>query len=182
MNCLGRYCKFGTSEYLQDDSIGALIQGLWIVYECHGNCRTWTVDEDTKKAKRNPLTGNIDIVAIHRAHRVHLARQGNMSPKAWHLMVAIIYDHCKHFSFGQTWSSSIDARDVQLDDILVLGIHLGLRYDEVGKLQVKKFSVTSCQETITLRQSMKNSTVQQDYSLKEWSGNIPLQNCLFMDP
>lgn len=64
MNLLARYCRFGTPEWLKDDSMGGLVQGLRIVYEEHGHHQSWTVDEVSGDGRGNPLIGNPDIVAI----------------------------------------------------------------------------------------------------------------------
>ena len=43
LNLLAKYCKFGAVNALKNDRMGALIQGLRIVYEKHEHTTAWTV-------------------------------------------------------------------------------------------------------------------------------------------
>ena len=161
MNLIAKYCCFGSGQALREDATGALIQGLRIVYSENRHWQNWSSNENS--ASGNPLNGNPDISSLRRAHRVTLTRMGNISLKARLVTAAIICDHAKRFWFtaGRN-SDTSDLRDCQLHPILVLGIHLGLRFDEIANIKVEHISVTSEEVIITVAEAIKNSTVQQD--------------------
>lgn len=174
MNVIAYYCNFGNGDALKNDAMGSLIQGLRIVYEEHGHTTAWTLCEG--RAYGNPLIENRDITKLRRAHRVNLAKHGVLTVRARPRTAAIVCDHAAKY-----WFKNND-EDVLLHAIFVLGLHLGLRYDEVSKLELEFLSVTS--DAITLRTSLgvKNQTGQRSYKLEEWPGNTPLRGSLFMDP
>ena len=174
MNAIAFYCNFGNLDALKNDAMGSLIQGLRIVYEEHGHTTAWSVCDG--RAYGNPLIENRDITRLRRAHRINLAKHGVQTVRARPLTAAIVCDHAEKY-----WFKNND-EDVLLHAIFVLGLHLGLRYDEVSKLELKFLSVTS--DSITLRTSLgvKNQTGQRSYKLDEWPGDTPLRGSLFMDP
>lgn len=166
LNLLAKYCKFGSPQSLKDDSMGALVQGLRIVYEQHGHHQNWMIDDMTGEARGNPLNGNKDITFLRRAHRVHITRYGGMSLKERPITGEITCDHAELFRhMGNKMKSTIDVRDIELH-CLVLGIRLGLRFNEIGKLDTDHVSVMSVKITLTLTVSIKNSTVQRYYTLQ----------------
>ena len=79
-------------------------------------------------------------------------------------------------------SGSNNVKESELHAIFVLGIHLGLRFDEVGKIRVEHISVTSTDVVITIEEAIKNSTIEKKYMLEEWPGNSDLRHSLYMDP
>lgn len=127
LNLLAEYCKFGTEQSLRNDAMGALIQRLRILYHENGHYQSWSVDDNTSQAKGNPLVSNPDVSSLRRAHRVHLSRYGTISLKARPVTATQICEHAEKFWFG--CGSNVDARDIQLHAILVLGLNLGLRFD-----------------------------------------------------
>ena len=139
----------------------------------NGHWQNWSSNENG--ASGNPLNGNSDISSLRRAHRVNLARMGSISPKARPATAAIISDHAERvwFTAGRN-SDTSDLRDCQRNSIVVLGIHFGLRFDEIGKIKVEHISVTSEEVIITVAEAIKNSIVQRDYKLEEWPGNSEL--------
>jgi len=179
LNLLADYCRFGRSDSLKNDSMSAIVQGLRLVYSEHGHYQTWSVD-DNGNARGNPLVGNPDLDSLRRAHRVHLARYGVVTLKARPITVEHVCDMAERFWYGRDGETAIC--DVELHAVLVLGLNLGLRYDEISKLKAEHVSVGSGGETLTLCEAIKNSTVQRDYHLREWDGNTPLRNSIFMDP
>lgn len=87
---------------------------------------------------------------------------------------------------GSTYSLGIfgnsgDLR-IQLHSILVLGLHLGIRFDEISKVRVEHIYITSGMVNMTLTEAIKNSTVQRDYVLEEWPGNSELRFSLSWIP
>lgn len=75
-----------------------------------------------------------------------------------------------------------DIRDSQLHSILAIGINMGMRFDVISKLQMKNVSVTSDGVTLTIVESIKNSTIKRNYRLREWDGNTLLHVLVYMDP
>lgn len=154
--------------------MGCLVQGLRIVYEEHGHTTSWSVVEG--RAYDNPLIGNSDITKLRQAHRVHLSRVGVISVKAQPLTVETVCDHAAKY-----WQRGND-EDVLLHAIFLVGLNLGLRYDEVGKLSIDYVSVTSDSISLKTDSGVKNQTSQRSYKIEEWPGNSSLVGSIFMDP
>lgn len=76
--------------------MGAIFQGLRMVYEENGHITRWNVDSEGT-AQGNPLIGNRDISLLRRAHHIHLARNGSMSIKARPITGALICDLAAKF-------------------------------------------------------------------------------------
>ena len=74
-NLLAQYSRLGKEDSLKDDAMGALIQGLRLVYEKEGHCGSWTVIGDV--AYGNALEKNPDIPKLRKAHRVDLSKLGS---------------------------------------------------------------------------------------------------------
>lgn len=189
MNLLAKYCRFGTQDSLKDDTMGGLIPGLRIVYEQNGHHQALVVDDNSAEARGNPLNGNPDIASLRRAHSVHLARYGTMSLRARPVTAGIVRVHAERFWYSDKEPNKFecglprgDVRDILLHAILVVGLHLGLRFDEVSKLKTEHVSTFSGQVTMTLTEAIKNSTVQRNYAFEERPGNTALRFSLFMDP
>lgn len=89
----------------------------------------------------NPLVNNSDVDQVRRAHRVHLARYVAISLKARPIKNVIVCDHAELYWYGEILHP--DARDIQLHAILVFGLNLGLRFDEISKIRVDHVSSTS---------------------------------------
>jgi len=174
MNLLAQYCRFGKPDALKNDAMGSLIQGLRILYEEKGHIESWSIRDG--RASGNPLIGNRDIAKLRRAHRIHLGHLGIVSMSARPLTVALVCDHAAKY-----WYRGND-EDVLLHAIFVVGLNLGLRFDEVSNLELKYVSVTS--NSITLRTStgVKNQTSQRSYLLEDWPGDTKLRGSIFMDP
>ena len=174
MSVIAYYCNFGNLDALKNEAMSSLIQGLRIGCEEHGHTTAGTICEG--RAYGNPLIKNRDITKLRRAHRVNLAKHGVLTVRAQPLTAAIVCDHAAKYWFKN------NHEDILLHAIFVLGLHLGLRYDEVSKLELEFLSVTS--DSITLRTSLgiKNQTGQRSYKLDEWPGATPLRGSLFMDP
>ena len=107
--------------------MSAIIQGLRTVYKLHGHTTAWSISRDGV-AQGNPLIENRDISLLRRAHRVHLAKVGALTLKARPITAAIVCDLAAKF-----WEDG-DALYSLLHAILLTGLNLGLRYDEISKL------------------------------------------------
>lgn len=112
-----------------------MVQGLRISYKEHGYIQLWRVNQSSGEASGNPSTNNHDITLLRRVHRVILAKHGDRSIKSLPVTVAIVCSHAENFSFGGRNPANL--RDIELHSILVLGMHLGLRFDEIYKLKVE---------------------------------------------
>ncbi len=127
-------------------------------------------------ASGNPLIANRDIARLRQAHRVDLSRLGVTSLKAKLLTAGIVCDHAAGF-----WCNRND-EDTLLHAIFVVGLKLGLRFDEVGKISLEYMSVTNDSVTLRTDLGVKNQASQRSYKLKEWSGNTQHRGSPFMDP
>ena len=174
MNLIAKYCKFGTAESLKNDAMASLIQGLRIVYEEHGHIDAWSIRDG--RASGNPLIGNRDITKLRRAHRIHLAHFGIVSLRARPLTAGIVCDHAAKF-----WHQNND-EDILLHAIFVVGLNLGLRFDEVSDLEMKFLSVTSNDITMRTSTGVKNQTSQRSYTIEDWPGDTQLKGSILMDP
>lgn len=84
---------------------------------------------------------NPDLDQLRQTRPVHLERYEYISLKSRPITVSILCDHAEMFWFGRKESPYIS--DVQLHSILVLGLNLGLRFEEVSKLGTEQVSTTS---------------------------------------
>ena len=99
LNFLYEYCKIGTGTVRKNDTMGGMIQGLRMLYEENGHIQSWRVNQTTGEAGGNPLTNNHDITLLRRAHRVILAKHGDMSIKARPITLAIMCGHAELICF-----------------------------------------------------------------------------------
>ena len=130
------------------------------MYDEAGHTQTWSINKDGA-ASGNPLVGNRDIELLRRAHRIHLAKYGSLTRRARPLSVYVVCAHAVRF-----WNSS-SVQDMFLHAVFLLGLNLGLRYNEVTKLRVELSTVLSTIIMHTLRENINNSTVQRDYTIEE---------------
>ncbi len=84
------------------------------------------------------------------------------------------------FSFGEEKPANLC--DIELHSILVLGVHLGLRFDEISKLRVEHISTDGLDTSLNIRKTIKHSTEESIYTLREWPGNTEQRKCPYMDP
>lgn len=131
--------------------------------------------------KRNP-----DIESLRRAHRVHLSRYGSVTLRARPITSEQVCNHAEKFWFGadslEENRKQPDSRDILLHAILCLGLNVGLRFDEVSKLSMEHLTIDSGQITFTIVQSIKNSTEQRNYEVRDLPGNSSLRSSVYMDP
>ena len=120
-----------------------------------------------------PLINNRDIALIRKTHRVHLAKYGNLSIKAKPLTAYLVAELADKFSYTK------DVAYIPLHAIILAELNLGLRYDEITKLHAELLSVTSGGIDVTLRQIIKTSSLQRDYSFQGWPGNSILHLFLY---
>jgi hypothetical protein len=191
LNILYSYVKMDhidCEKILGKDAMGAMIQGLQMCYDNAGHTSNWQVGPDGT-ASGNPLRGNIDVSRLRKAHRAKLAEIGRTSKRA----TPITEEHvCKHFAMivdaiPSTYDTSngaddacSDVRPWALHAIWLIGLHCGLRYDELSKL---KFEGTSFGEhiRITLPLRTKNSLSFKEYEFIDWP-TPELASCHGMDP
>lgn len=179
LNLIAKHCKFGTAESLARNTMDGIVQGLRFVYDEFGHTSNWTV-LPTGIANGNPLKNNPDLDALRRAHRVHLARFGAVTLRAQPITPGIIVDHAEKYWFAL--DRVPDVCDVQLHAIMVVGLNLGMQFDEVRKINMENISVTSDGILITIYEIIKNETHGRIYNVREWDGNSSLRNSLLMDP
>lgn len=117
---------------------------------------------------------------MRKSHRANLARHGSLSLRARPITAEQVCLHAEQFWFGS--DKNVDKRDVLLHAVLVLGLNMGMRYDEIFKLTAGHLSVIGGNVALTLAVAIKNSTEQRNYVLREWPGDSALRHSLYMDP
>ncbi len=178
MNLLYSYCYTGTHKQLSDDTMRGSIQGLETFYTEHGHRGPWRVDTKYITATGNPLNSNEDIKRLRASHRVYLAQIGRAKKRARPLLIAQVCEHVERFWFGS--GRQIDNRDVLLHAIIVVGLNLGLRYDEAHKMRIENVSLIPGQSgtgsiLLNIPTTIKNSTKRREYVLREWPGNSKMR-------
>ncbi len=187
LNLLTEYCKMNSPDLtsvLRNNSMGCMIQGLRLVYEEYGHLEAWRNDNRDGSAQGNPLTMNPEIAALRRAHRVILAQRGIQTLRANPITPTHICDHAEYYWYGGLHlnGDEPDARDVQLHAIMVLGLNMGMRFDEVQKLSLDHLTILSDGTTLEITESIKNSTETRTYKIRDWPGNSALRYSVLMDP
>jgi hypothetical protein len=170
-----------SSNLLGKDSMTALFQGLQMIDDRAGNTSNWHVGSGGS-ANGNLLHGKVDVARLRKKHRAKLADVGRTSKRA----TPINEEHIrKHFSLildlmSESGERIHDAKAWALHAIWVVGLHCGLRFDELSKL---RFSGISFGEHIRLKLPVKtkNSTTHKEYDFIEWSNPI-LVTSHAMDP
>lgn len=71
------------------------------------------------------MIGCPDLERHRRAHRVHLARFGNLTTRAAPITAAQVCDLAEIFWFGS--SDAVHIQNVAFHAVLVIGLNLGLR-------------------------------------------------------
>ena len=88
------------------------------------------------------MTGNRAIEEIRSQHRVHLSELKKVSQQKLPLEISQVIEHAKLFWFkDHDRFDSIDYRDVSLHCALVIGLNIGLRFDEIHKLDIGYVSI-----------------------------------------
>lgn len=154
--------------------MNALMQGLWIAYLNARRRQPWRTDDANGTAKGNPLIGHADFDTLRHAESVMLARYGFLPRKVSTFMIEHVCSHAENLWSGS--SEIISPMDVELQAVLVIRIHLGLRYDEVYKIRMENVSIVSRTCRMDISESIENSTVNSDYSMTEWPGNYSIQH------
>jgi hypothetical protein len=176
------------SRILGKDSMGALIQGLQRVYDKAGHESQWTVLPNGT-ATGNPTRGNIHLSRLRRAHRSKLAEFGRTTCRAMPLTEEHVADHYKLIASEISAdydhpdgprSEDYDLRRWALHAIWVVGLHCGLRFDELVKLEMKGISLGR-QCCMTLAVKTKNSDKFKIYQFAAWP-NATLEASHAMDP
>ncbi len=185
MNLLYTYCRCGTEQALSDDTMGGLIQGLRHVYSEAGHRGAWVVDKKNQTATGNPLSNNEEIKQLRASNRVFLIKLGRGKKRARPLSVALVCEHATRYWFG--CGKPIDCRDVLLHAIMVVGLNVGLRYDEVCKMKIEDVTVTpgvrgTGSILLNITVNTKNSTTGREYILTEWPGNTRMRHSVLTDP
>eukprot|EP00178_Gracilaria_changii_P020163 TRINITY_DN585_c0_g2_i2.p1 TRINITY_DN585_c0_g2~~TRINITY_DN585_c0_g2_i2.p1 ORF type:complete len:424 (-),score=38.19 TRINITY_DN585_c0_g2_i2:1118-2389(-) len=179
MNLLVEKCRYNSENAMTVDTMCGYVQGLRLVYNKYGHRGTWICDVKQQSAIGNPLVRNPDFEQFRRAYRVNLARYGNIKHRARPITAEMLCDHAENYWFG---SSQMEIMDIVFHSVCVLGLNLGLRYDEVSKLRMENVSIGRQSATLTSKTAIKNSTVERVYELAEWDGNTALHFSLYMDP
>lgn len=164
--------------------MGSLAQGLRRLYGENGHYQAWIVDDSTGEAKGNPLIGNADATKLRKSHRVMLALIGDVNEKARPITAAQVCEHASRFWCGSKTfrEKGLNCIDVLLHAVLVIGLNMGMRFDEIGKLEVCNVSLVAVYLTLALNEAIKYSTEKRTYTGREWPGNSALRFSMFMDP
>jgi hypothetical protein len=124
---------------------------MQILYDRAAHTSNWHVGPDGT-VTGNPLRGDIDVARLRKKHRVKLAEVGRTSGRA----MPTTEEHvCKHFRLLLRDDPQEDKRAWALHAAWVVGLHCGLRFDELSKLQFDSISFGRCVR-ITLPFRTKN--------------------------
>jgi hypothetical protein len=176
------------THMLGKDSMGALIQGLQRVYDKAGHEGNWTVLSGGT-ATGNPTRGNIHLARLRKAHRSRLAEFGRTSCRAMPLTDQHVAEHYRltvseiPAAYDRPDGPRQDIQDIRpwaLHALWVVGLHCGLRFDELAKLQMSGIALGR-QICMTLPVRTKNSSEFKIYQFIDWP-NARLQSSHAMDP
>lgn len=145
----------------------------------------WSCNEKTGEACGNPLRGNIALESFRRSHRVYLSQIDKSKLRARPLSLDLVCEHAVRFWFGGKNFS--DLRDVILHTVLLTGLNLGLRYDEIAKMKMENVSVHPGIDgtgsiKILITERTKNSTKPREYQIREWPAVKALRHSVLVDP
>jgi hypothetical protein len=155
----------GMKPLLSKDSMAAMMQGMQMVYDRAGHTSNWHVGPD-RTASGNPLRGNLDMARLRKKHRAKLAEAGRTSKRA----TPITEEHvCRNYRLLllDGLAQQNDKRLWALHAAWVVGLHCGLRFDELSKLQATAVSFGQ-NIRITLPLRTKNSIDHKEYILDSW--------------
>lgn len=184
LNLLTHYCKTKSDNPLSVDLMGAIIQGLRAVYTDYGHRGAWFVDRNTGLATGNPLTGNEDLKILRSKHRKQLSKLGRLKTRPTPLSMAHVCEHAERFWFTD---SKVDYRDALLHAIMLVGLNLGMRYDEIQKVEIGHVTVNpGVTDTgsirFTIMCKIKNSVEPREFFLRKWPGNTKMRNSFICCP
>jgi hypothetical protein len=148
---------------LSKDAMAAMIQGMQMLYDWAAHTSNWHVGPDGT-ATANPLIDNIGVAWLRKKHRVNLAEAGRTSRRAMPITEEYV---CKHLRLLLRDDPQEDKRAWVLHAAWVVGLHCGLRFDELFMLQFDSISLGQCVR-ITLPFRTKNSITHKTYDLNDW--------------
>ena len=185
INFLYAYCKMGTNDPLTVDAFNAIAQGLRNIYSTEGHRGVWTINHKSNTTVGNPLRDNDDVNKLRSSLKVHRPRLGKLKRSALPLPIALVCEHALRYWFG--CGQQIDYRDILLHAAMILGLNVGLRYDELRKISIQHVSVIpgisgDGRILLFIPESIKNCTKGCEYKVCAWPGNSDLRNCLITDP
>jgi hypothetical protein len=158
------------------------------VYDKAGHEGNWTVFPNGT-ATGNPTRCNIHLYRLRKAHRSKLAEFGRTTCRSMPLKEEHVANHYKLLASeiaadydyeGGPRPEDCDMRRWALHAVWVIGLHCGLRFDELVKLEVKGLSL-GAQCCMTLAVKTKNSDTFKSYHFTAWP-NARLQASPAMDP
>lgn len=156
-----------------------MIYGLRPVYSESGYIRAWPIYSN-ENAAGYLIINSFDLEQLRRAHQVHLASYEAVKLKAQPVTVRIVRALAKKIWYGVLNHSGI--HDVQLRCFLVLGLGMVMSFDEISKLSMENESMNSNGTVLLPLESIKSSTVQRNYSIREWEGHTLLHSTVLIGP
>lgn len=97
---------------------------------------------------------------------MHITKYGSVTPKSRLLTMDIMCGHPEKYWYGIV--KIADLRHVQLYSNHVIGLIMHMRFDEISKFYMEHISTTPVGALLTSIGSIKNSTIQKNYRLREW--------------
>lgn len=89
-----------------------------------------------------------------RAERVQLASYGILQKGACPFSVHHALLQAEEYWYGDC--KTVQSLDVMLHAVIVLGLYLGLRFDEIQKIKMENISETSGKCTVSITETTKN--------------------------
>ena len=183
INLLNDYCRTGSENPMSHSTLLASLQGLRMMFDEIGHEGLWQTNDD-ESARGNPLKGNMDVTAFISSHKISLAEANYAETKNNPITVSQVAHHAEKFWFGGTTLSNRlpNKRDVALHAALIVGMNMGMRFDELSKIHISEVSVDNGKVVMNLRQKIKNSTTFRSYKLRDWPASSLIRYSIYLDP
>lgn len=166
INLIAQHCNYDRPQVLSYESVSALFQGFRHLESSFCHRASWNPTAPDGN-KGNPLVNNEDLNRFRKAYGVTLGRHGLLKHRARPITAGIICNLAEHFRVGK--SGVVCAENILLHSILVIGVHLGLRYDDILELSYDHVRITTNNVKLTIPAACKNTTKKSVQSqIVEW--------------
>jgi len=115
------------------------------VYSENGASTTCSVDGSRAITCGNPLIANPELDALKRAHSAYLAYYGVMKIRAKRITGEHVCNIAEHLWYGM--GEIVGVQGVPLHAIMVVGLNLGMRYEEIHlepPITIRPISCSPC--------------------------------------
>lgn len=164
-------------------TFSTMISACRWVYDLAGHRTSWVVlslPDGATHATGNPARDNAEVASLRKSVRKHLSML-KKSPKSTKALTAeLVLSRFERFVGEKNDAGFIDRRDLAVHAISVLSMNLGLRYDEVKKIEMGTVTATLTCLSFAITERSKNHTETKEYQARAWPGE--LAKAAGMDP